>query len=240
MKPRLTVGILTALLSALLAGAAFGEGATIKGKISFKGTPPKTSGKKIKMDGTPECAAMHSKPVYHEWIVVDNNGGLRDVFVYIKSDLPDKEWPVPEENVLLDQKGCMYVPHVFGVMAGQGILIRNSDNTSHNVHALPKLNAPFNDVQPRKDMKLVRTFKTPEMAVKIKCDVHSWMVSWAHVMDHPFFDTSAADGTYEIKDLPPGKHIIALWTGKKLEDGIEKEIEVTEGQALTLDFEVGR
>lgn len=217
MKSKSVVLSLAATIVAACAMTAFGDGATIKGKVTYKGTPPKTSGPKIKnMQGAdPICAGMHPNGARQEWIMVDNaTGGLRDVFIYVKSGLPNKKWDVPSEQVVLDQKGCMYSPHIFGVMAGQGILIKNSDGTAHNIHALPKINAEFNKAQPRKGMQMTQSFKTAEMAVKIKCDVHPWMGAWAHVMDHPFHATTAADGTFEITGLPAGEYVIEAWTEK--------------------------
>lgn len=223
---------------ALLSATAAGEGATIKGKVSFKGTPPKTIGKKVKNPKATDSTCPAA--IRFEWIVVDQNGGLRDVFVYVTKGLPDQEWPVPKAKVALDQKGCTYVPHVFGVRAGQTIAISNSDPTWHNIHALPRINNQFNIAQKGSGKPIDRVFKLPEMAIKIKCEIHGWMGAWAHVMDHPFFDTSTSDGTFEITGLPPGKYAIALWTGAKLEDGIKMEVEVAKDEEKEVNFQVGR
>ena len=215
MKSKSVMLSLAATIVAACAMTAFGEGATIKGKVSYKGKPPKTSGPKIKniAGADPACAAMHPNGARQEFIVVDSaTGGLRDVFIYVKSGLPNKKWDVPSEQVVLNQKGCMYTPHVFGMMAGQEILIKNSDGTAHNIHSLPKNSSEVNKAQPRKGMQMTQTVKTAEMAVKIKCDIHPWMGAWAHVMDHPFHATTGADGTFEITGLPEGEYVIEAWT----------------------------
>lgn len=194
---------------------AFGEGGTIKGKVDFKGKQFKL--KPIQMSADAACAAMHPDAVRPETVVHNENGTLRDVFVYVKSGLPKQDWPVPTTPAQIDQRGCMYNPHVQGIMAGQPVEIVNSDNTSHNIHSLPKNSPEFNLGQPKKDMKSTQTFKNPEFGdtpVRIKCDVHPWMGAWVHVMPHPFFSTTGKEGTFEIKGLPDGEYEIVAWQEK--------------------------
>src|SRR5207249_5422562 len=133
----------------------------------FDGAPPKP--KKLKTDSDPQCQAMHAdKPLLSEDVVVDENGALRNVFVYIASGLEDKSFAAPKEPVVLDQKGCRYEPHVLGMQAGQLLLIRNSDDTTHNIHALPDLNPEFNNAQPPGAADLKKTFRKMEVMVKLK------------------------------------------------------------------------
>ena len=104
----------------------------------------------------------------------------------------------------LDQKGCRYTPHVFGVRAGQPLEISNSDPTLHNVHAMGRSNQEFNLSQPIQGMKNTKTFTAPEVMVHFKCDVHSWMNAYVGVLDHPYFAVTANGGAFELKNLPPG------------------------------------
>lgn len=205
--------ILAVVTSAAFGAFALANGGTIKGKVSFDGKTPKY--KPIQMTADANCAAMHGgKDVRPEYIVVNENGTLRDVFIYVKAGLP-ADYKAPEQKpIVLDQVGCMYTPHVFGVVAGAPILIRNSDDTSHNIHSLPKNSPEFNQGQPKKGMEMTQSFKNPEMAVKIKCDVHPWMGAWCHVLPHPFFATTGADGTYTITGLPDGEYELEAWTEK--------------------------
>ncbi|MCG3129117.1 MAG: hypothetical protein CHACPFDD_04026 [Phycisphaerae bacterium] len=232
MNNRLITASLAVLVAAACACGALADG-SVKGKVNFKGKPPKY--KAIQMSADANCAAMHKDPVRPEYIVVNDNGTLRDVFIHVKSGLTKKDWPVPTTSVLIDQSGCTYKPHVFAVQAGQPILIRNSDGTSHNIHSLPKTNQPFNFGQPQKGMEKTETFKNPELEIKIKCDVHPWMGAWCHVVDHPFYAVTGADGTFEIKGLPAGEYEIEAWQEKlgtqtmkvKVGDGESKDIEFT-------------
>jgi hypothetical protein len=121
---------------------------------------------------------------------------------------------VPSEPVVLDQKGCHYQPHIFGVQVGQPVQIVNSDSTLHNVHGVAKVNSEFNTGQPIQGMKFTHTFSAKEVMVPFKCDVHGWMNAYAGVLDHPYFAVSAADGTFTLKGLPPGTYTIEAWHEK--------------------------
>ncbi|MGH7889123.1 MAG: hypothetical protein ACRENF_01065, partial [Thermodesulfobacteriota bacterium] len=103
----------------------------ISGKAAFTGTAPEPQ--KISMDADPACAALHKETVYTEDVLANSNGTLRNVFVYVKEGVEGKSFPAPAQSVVLDQKGCHYTPHVFGVQAGQSLEIVNSDSTLHNV-----------------------------------------------------------------------------------------------------------
>jgi len=157
---------------------------------------------------------LHSEPVYSQNVVVDEKGMLQNVFVYVKEGLPAKTYPAPKTPVTINQQGCMYAPHVLGIQVNQPLQIVNSDPTLHNIHALPKLNDGFNIAQPRKGMKTEKFFTQPEIMVRVKCDVHSWMSCYIGVLDHPFFAVTGSDGTCELRGLPPGEYLIAAWHEK--------------------------
>ncbi len=138
-----------------------------------------------------------------EEALVNDNGTLRNTFVWIKSGLPDRQWPVPTTSVKLEQSGCMYKPHVIGVMTGQGIEIINDDPTNHNIHPLPKINQEWNESQPPKGDPKTKSFAREEVMIPVKCNVHPWMRAYIGVVSHPFFAVTGDDGTFTIKGLPP-------------------------------------
>lgn len=182
---------------------------TISGKIMLDGEAPAADA--VQMAADPNCAALHDSPVMTEFVITDAEGGLQNVFVYLKSGLEGMQFPVPSEPVTLNQEGCIYVPHVLGVQVGQEIQILNSDQTLHNIHATPSANQEFNIGQPVQGMSTTRTFDTVEVMVPFKCDVHRWMNSYAGVLDHPYFAVSAADGSYTIGNVPPGDYTVGVW-----------------------------
>ena len=197
----------------ILAGSEkFANSATISGKALFEGQAPATE--KFKMDADPNCQVLHPQGVANDAIIVNSNGTLKNVFVYVKEGLTGKTFEAPKTPVSFDQKGCQYTPKVFGIQVGQPLEIINSDNTLHNVHALPTNSAQFNIGMPIQGMKLKKSFSKPEMMVKIKCEVHPWMSAYAGVLDHPFFNVTGDNGSFEIKNLPPGQYTVEAWHEK--------------------------
>jgi plastocyanin len=180
--------------------------ATITGKVVFEGTPPPNA--VINMASDPACAAAGNGTRTSESIVVDN-GGLQNVFVYIKDGLGNKYiFDTPTDPVKIDQKGCHYVPHVLGIRVTQPLEISNSDSTLHNVHAMPETNREFNQGQPVPGMKNTFAFTAPEVMIPIKCDVHPWMHASIGVVDHPYFAVSGSGGSFELRTIPPGTYTI--------------------------------
>jgi hypothetical protein len=183
--------------------------ATIEGKVTFAGAPPPM--RNISMDATPACARAHPTPQKSEEVIVGSDGSLRNAFVYVKAGLPDRQWPTPATPAKLDQKGCIYNPHVLGVMVNQEIEISNSDPTNHNIHPLPKANREWNESQaPQTDPKM-KSFPREEIMIPVKCNIHPWMRTYIGVVSHPFFGVSREDGTFSIKGLPPGEYTLEAW-----------------------------
>ena len=146
-----------------------------------------------------------------ETVVAGANGALQNVFVYVKDGLGNLAFPVPTTPVVLDQKGCQYRPHVFGVQVGQPVEILNSDATLHNIHALPMTNQEFNVGQPLQGLRTPTSSARKEVMVPFKCDVHKWMNAFVGVLDHPFYAVTGATARSRLKGLPPGTYTVEAW-----------------------------
>ena len=183
---------------------------TVTGKILFSGTA--LAMQPIDSSSEPVChTKSESHPLMTETAVVNPNGTLRYVFVYVKEGLGDRKFPVPTTPVTLNQEGCRYEPHVFGIQVGQPLKIVNSDDgVLHNIHALSTSRNGFNFGMP-KLMETTKEFKAPEVMVRVKCDVHGWMHAFGGVLEHPYYSVSGQDGTYAISGLPPGQYVIEAW-----------------------------
>jgi len=228
-------------LISLLSPLVLSQAADVTGKVVLKGTPkPEIP---IDMASDPKCGAMHSKPVTTRHYVTGADGGLANVLVYVKSGLTEKNFPVPTDMPLLDQIGCEYTPYVMGVQANQKFKIKNSDPTLHNVHSTPRPgsgNKEFNFAQPVKDMISEKSFPSPEVMVRFKCDVHPWMFAYVGVLDHPYFAVTDKDGNFKISGLPNGKYTIEAYHVKThgANPGVSQEVTVDGAKKIEFTVEL--
>jgi plastocyanin len=179
----------------------------LAGTVTFKGTPPKRAA--IDTKSAPDC----TKKLLDEKVIVGAKGGLADVHVRIQSGTAGTH-TAPKTAVQIDQKDCMYRPRVTGAMVGQEFSVSNSDATMHNVHGYRDKKTVVNRGQPAKTAAIKIDKKLPKAGevFKLACDVHPWMVSFAPITDHPFFDVTSDDGAFEIIGLSEGKsYTLEAW-----------------------------
>src|SRR6185436_2875569 len=143
--------------------------------------------------------------------------------------------PAPTGAVELDQEGCMYKPHVTGVMTNQDIKIVNSDPTNHNIHLLPKVNQEWNESQPPKGDSKLKHFAREEVMIAVKCNVYPWMRAYIGVVGHLFFAVTGADGSFSIKGLLLGKYTLQAWHEKLGTQDIEVTVGPKESKAVDFD-----
>jgi len=211
-------------------GAPAAGNASISGKVTYDGAVP--APEKIKLSADPKCVEMHKEGLEKQPIKV-KDGGLADVFVYVKSGLSGS-YPPPSEPAMIDQHGCNYTPHIVVLQTGQPLKIKNSDDTLHNIHPRPTINPEFNIGQPRKGMESTKTFEKKEVMFPVGCDVHPWMRAYISVLDHPFYAVTKEDGSFEIKGLPAGDYEIEAYH-EKLKT-MSKKVSVKPGDSAKVDF----
>jgi plastocyanin len=183
---------------------------SVTGTVTFKGTVPPL--KPIAMDADPACAKMHPKPVPNEMLLLGSGNTMGNILVYVSKGLPaGKTYPALKTPAVLDQKGCLYVPRVLGMMVGQPYRILNSDGILHNVNSLSKVNRGFNKPMPATMKETTGTFDREENVFQIKCDVHPWMTAYVGVFSHPFFSVTGTDGKFTLSGLDPGTYVITAW-----------------------------
>ena len=198
--------------------AGFG---TVKGRVVIDGSAPALAmlvGKGSQTKAGDELCAVNGVP--NESVIAGPNGGLANVFIFLKKvpkgvDIP----PAPTESILFDQKGCIFTPHAFVARVGQTIVLTNSDSVAHNVHTNGN-NKSLNSAipgkkpdQPAQTLDLVYE-KTEDKAVKTTCDFHGWMDSYHLVVNHPWAAVTGPDGSFEIPGVPAGKMTFVIWHEK--------------------------
>jgi plastocyanin len=183
---------------------------TVTGTVTFDGKPPAL--RPIAMDAEPVCAKKHSGPAPNEMLVLGNGNTMGNILVWVSKGLPSgKTYAPPKTPVVIDQNGCLYKPHVMGIMVGQTYKILNSDGILHNIHTLPKVNPQFNKGMPATVKEAETVFQKPEDVFHVKCDVHPWMSAYVGVFTHPFFSVTSTDGKFTISGLDPGTYEITAW-----------------------------
>jgi len=203
---------------------------TIVGHVKLTGPSP--GNPMIRMGMDPMCAKLNAgKRVFHEYVVVNESGGLANVFVDLTGSLPNS--PAPSAPVVLEQKNCIYTPRVVGARVGGTLRIVSDDALAHNVHSV-SLKNPFNFTEQKAGASRDMTLKGPDVMMRIVCDIHSWMVGYVGVETHPFYAVSAADGSFKIANVPPGKQSVRIWHERFGE--LTKTVNVTAGGTATVDF----
>jgi hypothetical protein len=238
---KLTALLSAAAVSAGLCLAASTASAQITGTVKLDGQAPEPQ--QINMAANPQCAAAHPNPVLEESIVAGDNGELANVVVNVKApEGKQLKGELPKDPIVLDQKGCQYVPHVVAMMVGQDFIIKNDDNFLHNVHSLALDNTPFNFGQPQQEQKGVSRKKdiTTAERFQVKCDVHPWMMAHVNVFDHPFFAVTNEKGQFSIptKGLEDGTYTIEIWQEKLAPEPLTKEITVKDGKATVEEIKI--
>jgi plastocyanin len=231
MNKTLTLMIVTGLAASLRLATA-GE---ITGTVTLKGTAPKEK------DITPlkedvNCGKLHPDMPTTHFYVVGAKGELADVIVSLSGPNVKPSSGASAAPVVVDQKGCEYIPSILAVQTDQKIMVKNSDPVMHNVHTVPADpgNKEQNKPQLPASSDLTFTFDKPEPFLKFKCDVHPWMFAWVTVFDHPYFAVSAKDGTFKISNVPAGKY--KLQAAHRKAGTVTQEIEVKDGEPAKIDL----
>jgi hypothetical protein len=205
--------------------------ASVKGVVRFEGAVP--TSKPISMSADPSCARQHPSPLSYQDVMTDPKGDLQNVIVFVSEGLGDRTFDAPTQPVVVEQKGCMYMPHVMAVRANQTLHVVNDDPTSHNIHPTPANNREWNKAEPP-GTSLDESFAREEIAIPVKCNVHPWMHGYVAVFKHPYFAVTGKDGSFDLSSLPPGTYTIKAWHEKL--GTLTQTITIGANETKNLDF----
>jgi plastocyanin len=227
----LAVAVATMGAGAPTAGKSGSDTASVKGGVKVEGAVPTPT--RINMSSDVACARQHSTAAVSEDIVADKSGDLQNVVVYVSEGLGDRTFDVPAEPAVLQQKGCVYEPHVLALRANQKLQVLNGDSCMHNIHPAPANNREWNKAQ-TPGSTLEATFAREEVGIPLKCNVHPWMRSYLAVFKHPYFAVTGKDGSFDLSNLPPGTYTISAWQEKL--GTVSQKVTVGSNETKTLQF----
>jgi copper chaperone CopZ len=188
-------------LTEQLAGA--GPAGGISGVVKFVGAPPPRKTIQVTKD-TAKCGDQKLS----EELIVAADRGIQNAVVFLKG--VHAAPTIPEQNPVIDQKGCQFVPHVVVVPAGGSLDILNSDGILHNFHTHSTRNPPVNKAQPGFRKTMTERFSHPEI-MRATCDAHPWMNAWIVVAEHPYYAVTDSAGSFTLKNVPPGTYELQVW-----------------------------
>lgn len=181
---------------------------TVTGKIVFDGKAPAVKPLAIKAEQAKGCCSGdETVSNVDRSLVLDKKGGIQ--YAVITLEVEGEKRDVAELVTKLDQVKCRFEPHITVIPAGSSIAYANSDSVSHNVHTYAIKNESLNKAVPAGSELKQKLEK--EEAVKVACDIHPWMTSYVYVTEANRWAVSGADGTFEIKDVPPGTYKLTIW-----------------------------
>jgi len=205
-----------------------GPTGSLRGTVTFKGVAPTPTTMAFSSD--PACEGMERT----EQSVRVKNGRLENALVRVRGEVKGQP-AAPVQPAVIDQHQCTYLPRVQGAVAGQPMVIKNSDGTLHNVRGYAGAKSVFNVAQPPMAKAMERPLPADVEVIRLKCDIHSWMTAWVVVNPNPYFATTNAEGSFDIEDVPVGTYTLEAWhevLGTKT-----AQVTVKEGQQATVSFE---
>ena len=212
-----------------MSASATGE---IVGKVNFRGKAPEL--RPILMDKDSVCASEQSGTVVPEDGRVNANETLPNAFVYIAKGTGNLSAPVPATPVTLTQAGCLYEPHVLGIVVAQPLQVVTSDPTTHNIHVMPKESRSWNVTQQPGSPPITSKFSHPEIMIPVRCNIHPWMEAYIGVVSNPYYAVTGDDGSFEIRGVPAGDYTLDVWTATFGTQ--ERQATVRPGEKASVDF----
>jgi plastocyanin len=114
-----------------------------------------------------------------------------------------------KKDVMIDQKGKEFIPHISAVSVGTKVHFPNSDNIRHHVYSFSSIKSfeiPLYKGTPSKPIM----FDKPGVVV-LGCNIHDWMSAYVFVTEAPFFSITGDDGKAQLIGIPFGSYKVDVW-----------------------------
>jgi hypothetical protein len=206
----------------LLAGGASGEAtggetassgtgwATLSGRFRYDGDPPAMPPYAANKDMA-ACAPGGSAPKQEYLLVDPSTKGIANIAVYLRKSPRVHESAQPAtEEIIFDQKVCIFLTHVMPVSVGQPMQLKNSDPVGHNTN-IGGQNS-FNQTIPAGATVPYSPKKEEATPASVRCSIHPWMLAYMLPRKDRYVAVTATDGTFEIPNLPAGTELeLQVW-----------------------------
>jgi hypothetical protein len=206
---------------------------TITGDVKLVDGPPKMAPVKVTKDQD-YCG----ETLLNESYLVDANGGLKNVVVYLEA-VQTAAPADPQKLNMIENTGCRYAPRILAMQKGERLRVKNNDPKLHIPHSYLNEKTVFMLSLPFKNTILDATQKIRDAGIlKLVCDTHAWMLGYVYVFDHPFFAVTGDKGSFSIPNVPAGTYTLKAWH----EDaGLNsQEVVVSEGGEVRVNFEFAK
>lgn len=214
-----------------LSGDAPAKASAVAGTVKLVGAAPRSKG--MSMTADPVCAKQHPGGMPAQDVVEGVNGQLSNVIVFVSKGLEGKTFDPPIGSAVIEQKGCVYEPHVVALRVNQKLRVVNDDTTSHNIHPFPANNREWNRAQPPGAL-VEESFSREEIAIPVRCNIHPWMRAYVAVFQHPYFQVTGKEGAFDLSNLPPGDYNITAWHEKL--GSLTQQVHVAQGEVRQMEF----
>jgi hypothetical protein len=197
--------------------------ATLRGTVKVEGpvAPPAP----LQINKDVDVCAPGGQQVFSKQVLVDSaTGGLANVALYPLALSGDNVHPDAaggkQDEVIFDQKKCLFLSHVAIMQATQKLKILNSDPVAHNTKIDAKRARSINESIPPGGSATYTPGKSEKEPAPITCSIHPWMKAYLLPLDDSYAAVTNTQGTFEIPNLPAGVDLVVqAWhekTGKKL------------------------
>jgi hypothetical protein len=242
---------------------------SLKGKVTFEGTPPTRN----KLDITKDKEVCEKGDTLDQMWKVGPDKGVANVVIWLKAP-KGTYFKIPDDlkkasTAKIDQPFCAFEPHVSVLYpsyfdgkkqekTGQELEIDNSAPITHNTNyqagegsdstIVPSGNPmlPTKGHHSEDNIKACKDKQAGgEQLMVFKCNIHTWMRGFAWVFDHPYATVSKGDngknyGEYEIAKVPAGAEVeLYYWHESMDKPKLLEKTKLKDGEN-TKDFTVSK